>query len=139
MDGKTILNVSVLLRVTLLLVGLHSVVLGVIVYFFTSQFYQFFFSVDPDNFFFIKQSGLFLFLEGLFYLIPLIDMKHYQLVIVVIIFSKAVAATFLIGNAYMTPAPPVLYLAALGDGLMAMALSLFTLFWYKNNKTGLLN
>jgi hypothetical protein len=33
MDGKSFLNVSVLLRVTLLLVGVHSVMFGVTIFF----------------------------------------------------------------------------------------------------------
>jgi hypothetical protein len=77
MAGKSFLNVSVWLRVTLFLVGLHSVILGGTIYFFTVPFHQFFFSVDPDNFFFIKQSGVFLFLAGLFYLVPVKDIKRY--------------------------------------------------------------
>jgi hypothetical protein len=93
MAGKGFLNVSVLLRVTLFLVGLHSVILGGTVYFFTVPFHQFFFSVDPDNMFFIKQSGVFLFLAGLFYLIPIMDMKRYKLLIALVVFSKVTANT----------------------------------------------
>jgi hypothetical protein len=136
MAGKSFLNVSVLLRVTLFFVGLHSVILGGTVYFFTVPFYQFFFSVDPDNFFFIKQSGVFLFLAGLFYLIPIMDMKRYKLLIALVVFSKVTAVAFLLRNAHLTPSPPMVYLAALGDGLMATALSLLALLWYKNNKSG---
>jgi hypothetical protein len=136
MAGKSFFNVSVLLRVTLFLVGLHSIILGGTIYFFTSPFYQLFFSVDPDNFFFIKQSGVFLFLAGFFYLIPAKDIKRYKLLVAFVVFSKITAVAFLIGNAHLTPSPPMVYLAALGDGLMATALSLLIFFWYKNNKIG---
>ena len=139
MAGKGFLNVSVLLRVTLFLVGLHSVILGGTVYFFTVPFHQFFFSVDPDNFFFIKQSGVFLFLAGLFYLIPIMDMKRYKLLIALVVFSKVTAVAFLLGNAQLTLSPPMIYLAALGDGLMATTLSILVFLWYKNNKNGSLN
>ena len=139
MAGKSFLNVSVWLRVTLFLVGLHSVILGGTIYFFTVPFHQFFFSVNPDNFFFINQSGVFLFLAGLFYLIPVKDMKRYKLLIAFVIFSKVTAVAFLLSNAHLTPSPPMVYLAALGDGLMATALSLLTLLWYKNNKNDPLN
>ena len=134
MAGKSFLNVSVLLRLTQFLVGLHSAILGVVIYFFTVPFYQFFFSVDPDNFFFIKQSGLFLFLLGVFYLAPLMDMKRYNLIIVLTIFSKVAAVVFLVQNAQLAQSPLMIYLAALGDGSMAIALSLLTLFWYRDNK-----
>ena len=136
MAGKSFFNVSVLLRVTLFLVGLHRIILGGTIYFFTSPFYQLFFSVDPDNFFFIKQSGVFLFLAGFFYLIPAKDIKRYKLLVAFVVFSKITAVAFLIGNAHLTPSPPMVYLAALGDGLMATALSLLIFFWYKNNKIG---
>ena len=139
MAGKSFLNVSVLLRVTLFLVGLHSVILGGTVYFFTVPFHQFFFSVDPNNFFFIKQSGVFLFLAGLFYLIPVKDLKRYKLLIALVVFSKVTAVAFLLRNAHLTLSPPMIYLAALGDGLMATALSILVFLWYKNNKNGSLN
>ena len=136
MDGKSSLNVSVLLRVTLFLVGVHSVMFGVTIYFFTVPFHQFFFSVDPDNYFFVKQSGLFMFLMGLFYLIPVKDIKHYKLLIALIVFSKVTAIAFLLKNAHLTPSPPIIYLAALGDGLMAVAISLLVILRYKNSKSG---
>jgi hypothetical protein len=134
MDGKSFLNVSVLLRVTLLLVGIHSVMIGVTIYFFTVPFYKFFFSIDPDNYFFVKQSGLFMFLMGLFYLIPAKNIKHYKLLIALVVFSKVTAVAFLLKNAHLTPSPPVIYLAALGDGLMATAISVLALLCYKNKK-----
>jgi hypothetical protein len=134
MDGKSFLNVSVWLRVILLLVGVHSVMIGVTIYFFTVPFYKFFFSIDPDNYFFVKQSGLFMFLMGLFYLIPAKNIKHYKLLIALVVFSKVTAVAFLLKNAHLTPSPPVIYLAALGDGLMATAISVLALLCYKNNK-----
>jgi hypothetical protein len=132
MVEKSSLNYSLLLKGTLLLVGVHSVLLGGIIYFYTSLFYQFFFSVAPDNLFFIKQSGLFLFLQGLFYLIPVKDIKHFRLVIAPVLFSKVTAVAFLLSNAHMTPSPPMIYLAALGDGLMATIVLFFTVLCYKN-------
>ena len=139
MDGKSSLNVSVLLRITLFLVGVYSVMFGVTIYFFTVPFHQFFFSVDPNNVFFVKQSGVFLFLMGLFYLIPAMNMKHYKLLIALVVFSKVTAVAFLLKNAHLTPSPPVFYLAALGDGLMATAISILALLCYKNNKNNPLN
>ncbi len=134
MDGNRLLNVSVILRTTLFLVGLHSIILGGTIYFFTTPFYQFFFSVDPDNVFFVKQSGVFLFLAGFFYLIPAINTNHYKLVIAIVIFSKVTAVAFLLENAHLTLSPRMIYLAAIGDGSMVIVLSILTLLWYKNNK-----
>jgi hypothetical protein len=64
------------------------------------------------------------------------DMKRYKLLIALVVFSKVTAVAFLLRNAHLTPSPPMVYLAALGDGLMATALSLLALLWYKNNKSG---
>ncbi len=134
MVKKSFWNVYVLLRAFLLLVGVHSIMLGMAIFFFTVPFYQFFFSIDPDNFFFIKQSGLFLFLLGIFYLAPVMDMKRYNLIIFLTIFSKVAAVVFLVRNAQLAQSPLMIYLAALGDGSMAIALSLLTLFWYRDKK-----
>jgi hypothetical protein len=111
----------------------------VTIYFFTVTFYQFFFSVDPDNYFFVKQSGLFMFLMGLFYLIPAKNIKRYKLLIALVVFSKVTAVAFLLKNAHLTPSPLVIYLAALGDGLMATAISILALLCYKNKKKDPLN
>jgi len=136
MTGTNFMSISNVLRVTLLLVGIHSVVLGGIIYFFTNPFYQFFFSVDPDNFFFIKQSGVFLYLAGLFYLVPAINMNRYKLIIALVVISKLTAVTFLLVNAGLAPSPLVIYLAAVGDGAMAVAIVVLTLLWRKSYKAG---
>ena len=123
-----------LLRITLSFVGVHSIILGCSIYFFTTPFYQLFFSVEPDNFFFIKQSGLFLILAGLFYLVPVMDLAGYQLIIFLVIVSKIAAVIFLVRNAYLTPSPAMVYLAAVGDGVMAMALTSLLWLWRKYDK-----
>ena len=50
------------------LIGLHSIALGIVIYFYTDFFYQKFFSASVENIFFVRQSGVFLFLAGFFYL-----------------------------------------------------------------------
>ena len=125
-------NNALILRVTLFLVGVHSVLLGSTIYLFTVPFYQFFFSVDPDNFFFIKQAGIFLFLMGFFYLLPVLDMNRFRPVIFLVVFSKVIAVTFLLVHANLTPSPFMIYLAALGDALMATAIIGLTVMRLKN-------
>jgi hypothetical protein len=106
----------------LLFVGLHSITLGTVIYFFTDFFYKIFFGVQVENLFFVRQSGIFLFLAGLFYLFPLLDVgKFHQLVLVVFV-SKVMAVIFLLTNARYTPSPAMINLAAMGDATMAMAL-----------------
>jgi len=106
----------------LFLVGMHSILLGLFIYFFTDFFYNFFFKVSVENIFFVRQSGIFLFLAGLFYMYPLINFKKFHTIIFVVIFSKLTAVYFLLVNAKFTPVPPMMYLAAFFDGLMAVVL-----------------
>lgn len=106
-----------------LLVGMHSILLGLIIYFFTDFFYSVFFSASVENIFFVRQSGIFLFLAGLFYLYPLIDLKNLYNLVLLVIFSKIVAVIFLVANAGYTAAPLMIYLAAFFDGLMAIVLT----------------
>ena len=106
----------------LFLVGIHSILLGVIIYFYTDFFYKVFFASSVENLFFVRQSGIFLFLAGFFYLYPLLNLKNLYNMILLVIFSKVVAVFFLITNAGYTPAPLMIYLASFFDGLMALVL-----------------
>jgi hypothetical protein len=107
----------------LFLVGMHSVLLGLIIYFFTDLFYEVFFTASIENFFFVRQSGIFLFLIGIFYLYPLFNLKNLYNLILLVIFSKTVAVIFLISNAGFAASPATIYLAAFFDGLMAIVLA----------------
>ena len=109
-------------NLVLLFVGVHSIVLGLFVYFFTELFYQAFFSTSAENIFFVRQSGIFLFLAGLFYLYALIDLRNLYNLIILVIISKFTAVYFLVANAQYTPSPSMIYLAAFFDGLMGCAL-----------------
>ncbi len=113
-------------------VGMHSICLGLVIYFFTDIFYQKFFSASVENIFFVRQSGVFLFLAGFFYLYALVDLKNLYNLILLVIFSKIVAVYFLIANARYTLSPPMVYLAAFFDGLMALTLIFVYLNCRKN-------
>jgi hypothetical protein len=112
------------LKIVIFCVGVHSVALGALIYFFTSSFYQFFLGEPIANPFFVRQSGIFLFLIGLFYLFPLTNINSYHQFIVLTIVTKVFAVAFLITNAHLTPYPPMIFLTAVIDGLMAIALSI---------------
>jgi hypothetical protein len=58
------------LAITLLLVGVHSLLLGFFIFFMTDFFYELFFSTQVENPFFVKQAGLFLILIALSGSIP---------------------------------------------------------------------
>jgi hypothetical protein len=104
-------------------VGVHSIVLGLIIYFFTDFFYKFFFAASVDNLFFVRQSGIFLFLAGFFYLYPLLNLRNLYSMLLLVIFSKIVAVYFLVSNAGYTAVPMMIYLAAFFDGLMALVIA----------------
>ena len=119
----TMISKKKLFTLAVAFVGCHSILLGFILYFLTDFFYKFFFSSEVINLFFVKQSGLFLFLAGLFYLVPLTNLEKLSRVTIVTIISKFCAVLFLFSNARHTPAPFMIYLAGAGDGCMAIALS----------------
>ena len=67
---------------------------------------------------------MFLFIIGLFYCYALNDMGTRHTLVLLIIFSKILAVLFLLTNAEMSVFPQSIYLAALGDGIMAMILGI---------------
>jgi hypothetical protein len=107
----------------LFLVGMHSILLGLTIYFYTDFFYKTFFAASVENIFFVRQSGIFLFLAGLYYLYPLLNLKKFHSLILIVIISKIVAVIFLISNAGYTAAPEMIYLAAFFDALMGAVLT----------------
>jgi hypothetical protein len=113
------------LSVLVLLIGLHSLFLGIFIFFFTELFYDLFFSAEIENFFFVRQAGLFLFCLGLFNLAILRDMKRYHYFVNVIIATKALAFLFLVSHAHLAAWPPIIFAAAVGDGIMALVLIFF--------------
>lgn len=115
------------LSVCVFLVGLHSLTLGSFIFFFTDAFYNFFFGVDVDNPFLVKQAGLFLFCLSLFYLVPLTDLQNKHRMVDLIIVTKVLAVLFLVNSAWLVPRPGPIFLAAAGDALMATLLIFFSL------------
>jgi hypothetical protein len=110
------------LSLFVLLVGIHSLILGIFIFFFTESFYRLFFQAKIENFFFVRQAGLFLFCLGLFNIAVLKEIRKYYSFIKVIIATKVLAFLFLMSNGHLAVWPPIIFLAALGDGLMALVL-----------------
>lgn len=113
------------LSVLVLLIGLHSLFLGIFIFFFTELFYYLFFSAEIENFFFVRQAGLFLFCLGLFNLAIIVEMKRYYYFVKVIIAAKSLAFLFLVSHAHLAAWPPIIFAAAAGDGIMALVLIFF--------------
>ncbi|MBE0655517.1 MAG: hypothetical protein IH594_17070 [Bacteroidales bacterium] len=112
------------LRIIVFCVGIHSATLGSIIYFFTDDFYAFLLGEPITGTFFVRQAGIFLFLSGLFYLFPLIDIQNHHQLVLLTILSKVLAVIFLTTNAHLTPSPPMIFLTAASDGCMAIALAI---------------
>ena len=119
------------LALLVFLVGIHSLLLGVFIFCFTEPFYRFFFHAEIDNFFYIRQSGLFLVCLGFFYLSPLLNLAEKHRLITVVILTKVLAVLFLVTHARYVPWPPMVYLAAAADGGMA-ALLLASYCWARS-------
>ena len=111
------------LMLGVLFVAAHSVLLGIFVFLFTDTFYHFFFGAKVENFFFVRQSGLFLLCLGLFYSLPLLDLQRYYQLVIVIIITKVFAVVFLGLHAQHAPRSWVIILAAFIDGSMAACLT----------------
>jgi len=123
------------LFISILLVGIHSMILGMFIYFYTDTFYKIFFSTRPENVFFVKQSGIFLFCLGAYYLLPFVDFQKFYSTVLFTIFTKIVAVLFLVFNAYLSLSPTAIYMAAVGDASMALLL-LTALYFYRRNTQG---
>jgi len=111
-----------LLFIVILGTGVHSLFFGAFIYFFTNSFYKLFFSKLIENLFFMRQVGILLFLSGLFYLFPLVNLEKYKHLVLLTVFSKTAAVVFLLTNARFTSAPALIQLAAFGDGFMGVSL-----------------
>jgi len=111
---------------TVLFIGLHSILIGIFIFFFTERFYDLFFMADIQNLFFVRQAGLFLFCLGLFNLSILRGIERNFTLINVTIVTKCLAVFFLAFQAHHAVRPAVIYLAAVLDGAMALALILLS-------------
>lgn len=104
-------------RPAVLLVGLHSCVLGLLMLLaprFTLGLMGY---GDPGDLFFPSQSGIFLLILGVCYLLALRE----PALVTVILVSKAMAVAFLVAHAAFLGAPPVIAAAAAGDAGMLAA------------------
>ena len=105
------------LRLVVLLVGLHSVVLGLLLLFLPLWTLGLMGFGDPGPPFFPSQAGIFLLILGVCYLLALREPALVRVIVV----SKAFAVAFLAVHAAFLGAPPVIAAAAAGDAAMLAA------------------
>ncbi len=113
-----------LLALSVFLIGMHSLILGTFIYFFTELFYRLFFKAGIENYFFVKQSGLFLLCMSFFYLAPLADLKRSLPQVIAMILTKILAVLFLLFNAHLAAKPEMILIAASLDFSMVIVLML---------------
>lgn len=110
-----------LLQAVIALIGLHSCALGVVMLFaprFMLRMFGFSLSIPI---FFPSQSGIFLLILGVCYLVALIEPGFVK----VILISKAFAVLFLFTHAAFLSPPPMIWAAGAGDATMLVLLGAF--------------
>lgn len=105
-------------RVLVILIGAHSLALGALMLLASPLVLPLMGFSGSIPTFFPSQSGIFLVILGVLYLAAL----RYRDFVLAIFVSKAIAVVFLVVHAAFLGAPPIIWLAALGDGAMFAAL-----------------
>jgi len=106
-----------LLRVVVVLIGVHSCALGLALLFAPLAMTGWL-GFEAEAAFFPAQSGAFLLILGVCYLLALRD----RALIAVIVVSKVIAVFFLVAHAAFLDAPPMVWAAATGDAAMLVVL-----------------
>ena len=106
-----------LLRVVIVVIGAHSVLLGLALLSAPMDFTRFIGFPEAASTFFPSQSGAFLLALGICYLLALRD----RVLVWTILVSKSVAVVFLLTHFQFLDAPPSVLAAAVGDFAMLSA------------------
>ncbi len=121
-----------IVRALILLIGLHSCILGILMLFAPHFMLTVFGFPDSDTIFFPSQSGIFLLILGAFYLYGFADLTLVRLILL----SKAVAVVFLSFHAAFLSAPRSIWAAAAGDAAMLIGLAAA---WHGYRRSGRLD
>jgi hypothetical protein len=106
-------------RLLILLVGIHSCILGVGMLFATGLMLRLLGFSTAVPLFFPSQSGIFMLILGILYLGALVEPAYVWTIIV----SKAFAVAFLFVHVALLSAPPLIWAAGAGDAAMLIAVS----------------
>lgn len=108
-----------MVRILITLIGLHSVVLGVLMLVQPGWVLGLMGFPAGIPIFFPSQSGIFLVILGISYLLALAEPAFIKIILI----SKAGAVGFLVAHAAFLGAPSIVWAAAAGDGVMLAVLS----------------
>ena len=117
-----------MVRIIITLIGLHSVLLGGLMMAQPRWVLGLLGFPGEIPIFFPSQSGIFLVILGISYLLALVEPAFIK----IILYSKACAVFFLVAHAAFLGAPPIIWAAAVGDGGM-LALMSTALYWEKRS------
>ncbi|NCO37421.1 MAG: hypothetical protein COZ06_27455 [Armatimonadetes bacterium CG_4_10_14_3_um_filter_66_18] len=108
---------DLLLRGLILLIGVHSCLLGVGMLFVPRVMLRTFGFGEQTSLFFPSQSGVFLLIIGVLHLRALVKPSFVEVIVV----SKALAVLFLAVHAVFLGVPPIIWAAGAGDAAMPAA------------------
>ncbi|MBM3851918.1 MAG: hypothetical protein FJ399_02040 [Verrucomicrobia bacterium] len=109
-----------MIRLLIALIGLHSLALGILMLAVPRFMLGLLGFAGDIPLFFPSQSGIFLLVLGICYLLALRERGFVK----VILISKAGAVLFLVTHAALLHAPPIIWAAAAGDAAMLTALAI---------------
>ncbi len=104
-------------RALIILIALHSIIVGVMLMFFPEWAVEFAGWPGADPIFFIRQAGIFHFVLAAGYLVEYSRMRT----IILILIAKTTAFVFLIGGSVLIQTPWSVWFSGLADGAMGLA------------------
>lgn len=119
-DRRSSWGIARLERTLVVLIALHSVVVGLFLTFATDWGARLGGFPSPVPLFFARQGGAFHFVVAAVYLV---EHVHYKGVLLLVL-TKSIAVVFLLLATVLTGVPWLVPLSAVGDGLMAVAVVL---------------
>ena len=108
------------LKFAIILISLHSLLLGITMLFFPLSFTEFFGFKSTETFFWQSQSGIFLIVLAIAYFLAYKELDRSRVLVHFIVLSKVLAVVFLMVHFVFLKAPYSIGLAAAGDALMGL-------------------
>ena len=128
---KVIFNINKYFKVLLFLVGLHSLLVGILMIILPTSSMSFFGYTDFSEKFFQAQAGIFHIVMFIAYLLILFDIKKYEGIIYLVILSKLIAVIFLFSYFLFVDKIWMVLFSGVADLAMGAIMLLFFII-YKN-------
>jgi len=122
-----VINWQRALKLIIVLISIHSFLLGIAMLFSPRVFTEFFGVASKGQFFWQSQSGIFLFILAIAYYLAYREIDRSRILVNFLVLSKALAAVFLLTHWIFFNAPDSIALAAAGDGIMGTSVLLLNI------------